>query len=147
MRSIILTIITISLVACSAKKGTTAESEQAEQVKKVALDMHYQLPKENGAFEINSASIEGDLLTLEVSYSGGCKEHSFTATFNGIYLKSMPPKASIFIAHETNGDACRKIVTETLVFDLTNMKYGDQKTGNTVMVGMNNYEGYLTYKY
>lgn len=139
------------MLSCKAKKATSSETDtsvaQTDEPKAVVLDMNYQQPKENGNFEILNASIDGDILTLEVSYSGGCEEHEFNAYFNGLFMKSMPPKASIFIHHIDHGDNCRSVVTETLKFQLDAVKSPSKSSDYTVMVGMNGYEGFLTYKY
>lgn len=68
--------------------------------------------------------IDNDILSVTVSYSGGCKKHDFilatvprfTTTTN------LSHQANLVLAHENNGDACKKIVKEHLYFDLLPLK-------------------------
>lgn len=155
MRFLIIIFIAISLVGCKSKKNTVAdknttgknETVVSESITKVILDPNFDNSRENASFDILEASISGDILTLTVSYGGGCQEHQFNAYFNGIYMKSLPPKATIYIEHINNGDNCRKIVEETLRFDLSAVKYPGHSSEYTVMLGMNNYKDFLEYKY
>lgn len=150
MKYLILTIITLSIVSCHSRKATKnkdAATEVATTPSEIIVDAEFQEPKENANFEISSASIENDILTLTVTYSGGCQEHEFKAYFNSIYLKSEPPKAGIFIHHINNDDLCKKLVTEELKFNLKTMRYPGKDRDYKIMIGMNNYKGYLEYEY
>jgi hypothetical protein len=72
-------------------------------------------------FDINEIYINADLLTLNISYSGGCKEHTFQLyATRGIY-KSNPPQADVFLSHNANGDFCEAYITENIKFDLSLM--------------------------
>lgn len=148
MKHLILTIITLFLLSCHAHKPNNSNGDDNGKVpKEVVLDMNFQQPKENADFKVLEASIEGDILKLKISYSGGCESHEFNAYFNGIFMKSMPPKAGIFIEHINKGDMCKKLETQELTFDLKNMRYPDKEGDYTIMIGLTNYEGYLEYKY
>lgn len=155
MKYIVLTIITLFLYSCTCKKHTTDNGDQNtdavatsnESFNNVIVDKEYVLPKENGDFKVLEATIEGDILTLKVSYGGGCETHEFNAYFNEMYMKSLPPKAAIFIEHKNNNDHCKKMITEDLKFDLTNVRYPGKDKDYTIMIGVTNYEGYLEYKY
>ena len=84
----------------------------------VIVDPEYTAPEKNDPFTVKSASIKGDVLSLKVSYSGGCNDHEFKAITNRTYMKSMPPKLGITIEHNANGDMCKALKTETLTFNL-----------------------------
>lgn len=148
MKYLILTIITLAIVGCKCKKPTSStDAAPKETVKALILDKEFIQPKENANFEILEASISDDILTLKVTYSGGCEAHEFNAYFNGVYMKSEPPKAGIFIEHISNGDLCKQLVTEELKFLITDVRYPDKDRDYKVMVGMNHYKGYLDYSY
>lgn len=97
------------------------------------------------AFEANNIRVSGDTLFLEAAYSGGCKNHVFTARHNGNYMKSMPPQLNINIDHQANGDACRELVRETLAFDLKSCRQG--KTGTVVLIINGDRPKKVTYAY
>ncbi len=70
-------------------------------------------------FKMSEATIEGDVLKIKVSYSGGVKKHEFNLYWNQIVAKSYPGKTTINLKHNANGDAAEALITETLEFDLT----------------------------
>ncbi|MBD3218924.1 MAG: hypothetical protein GF310_11665 [candidate division Zixibacteria bacterium] len=70
-------------------------------------------------FELAGASIDGDILTLTVRYSGGCKDHDFTLYMAPpAFLESYPVQANIYLEHQGYGDACRAYITEELQFNI-----------------------------
>ena len=75
-------------------------------------------------YTFNSAIIEGDTLTVSVSYGGGCETHEFTLFAEPEFIPG--PDGStmlgISIAHNANGDPCQRWVTESYDFDLTSIK-------------------------
>jgi hypothetical protein len=72
-----------------------------------------------GGLKVESAVILGRTLQLKVSYSGGCKEHTFAAAAAPQFLESFPAQLGVFIRHEPKDDMCLAINTETLTFDVT----------------------------
>jgi len=74
---------------------------------------------ESAAVDIQSAEIKGTSIQLVVSYSGGCAEHSFRLIGSPILTKSLPPQRSVKLIHNSNGDQCKKMITDTLTFDVT----------------------------
>lgn len=76
----------------------------------------------NDAYELNSATIADGILTVSVSYSGGCKKHEFTLVTGTAFLESDPVQLSVAIFHNANGDTCEAYPTEEYHFDLTPIK-------------------------
>lgn len=146
MKHLILTIITLFLLSCNVQKPNDGDKPE-EKPKEIVVDLQFVQPKENADFEISDATIEGDVLTITVTYSGGCETHEFNAYFNQMYMKSEPPKAGIFIEHKNNNDLCKQLVTERISFSLKNIRYPDKDSDYTVLVGMNKYKGWLEYTY
>ena len=67
--------------------------------------------------------IEGDTLTVSVSFSGGCKEHEFTLVTDGVFLESDPVQiGDCRLAHNANDDPCEAYPTEEHQFDLSIIK-------------------------
>ncbi len=75
-------------------------------------------------FDFNSATIEGDTLTVAVSYGGGCETHTFTLLAEPEFDTEFPggPAIGFSIAHNANGDMCQRWVEESYHFDLTPIK-------------------------
>lgn len=71
---------------------------------------------------IQEASIQGDKLSLKVSYSGGGEKHDFTLFASEGFLESSPVQAELFLFHDAHGDSCEALITEELLFDLSPLK-------------------------
>ena len=73
-------------------------------------------------YVLNAATITGDTLTLNVSYSGGCERHDFTLVVADEFLESEPVQLRVVLAHNANKDACEAYPTEDYHFDLGAIK-------------------------
>jgi len=79
------------------------------------------------AYTINAATLIGDTLTINVSYSGGCETHAFTLVAEQRFLESYPVQLRVSLAHNANDDTCEALITEDLHFNLTPIKEAYQK--------------------
>ena len=78
----------------------------------------------NNQVFINGIEVEANnIIFIKVTYSGGCKEHIFKL-FGFIDNNN---KIILTLQHNSNGDVCKKIIKETLSFDLTPIKNEFQK--------------------
>ena len=83
-------------------------------------------------YVVNSPpSITGDVLTLNVSYSGGCEAHEFTLITSGVFLESDPVQLQAVLAHNANGDSCEAWITETYHFNVSVLKTRYQQAYHT----------------
>ena len=73
-------------------------------------------------FALNSASVTGTVLTISVSYSGGCRNHEFDLTAAESFQESSPVQLPMVLTHEDNDDPCEAYPTEQRRFDLTPVK-------------------------
>jgi len=141
-------LISILMLNCkSRKQSADKEKKSNQEVSAIIVHESYSYPKDAAPFEITKATIKGDILTLDVSYSGGCKEHSFSLHGTKMYMKSMPPKLGIFLEHDSNDDTCRELKTEQLNFNISEIKYPGTEKDYTIIISINNYEGEIEYKY
>ena len=79
-------------------------------------------------YTLNIASINGDTLTINVSYGGGCEKHEMTLVVSESFLESFPVQLPVSLAHNANGDNCEAWLTEDHNFDLTPIKTLYQKS-------------------
>ena len=79
------------------------------------------------AYTINAATIKDDILSVDVSYSGGCETHAFTLVAEEQFLESFPVQLRVSLAHNANSDTCEALITEHHHFDLTSIKEVYQK--------------------
>ena len=145
----ILIFATALIVSCNCKKKTTdgGNSDKTASMNKVTVKPGYTSPESNDAFMVDNAFIEGDNLTMYVTYGGGCKTHEFKAFASDVYMKSMPPKLGITVEHNANNDLCKALVSDTLIFDLSSVKYPGKVKDYTIVLSVNNWKGDLIYKY
>jgi uncharacterized protein YkuJ len=81
---------------------------------------------------INSVTLSGDMLILNVSYGGGCEEHKFKLYVSKGLSKSNPPQAEMYLLHNANGDLCEAYLTENLAFNLLPLKENIKQNFNDV---------------
>ena len=70
-------------------------------------------------FSIQSHSLQGQLLTLDLQYTGGCEEHDFEVWWGGVTSASDPPIVPLELQHDAHGDACEALIEEQIVVDLS----------------------------
>ncbi len=71
------------------------------------------------SFALHGIAINGDKLALDISHSGGCKQHYYTLFMSpGAFLKSFPAQADLYLQHNGNGDFCEALLRPQLSFDL-----------------------------
>ena len=76
---------------------------------------------ESDPFKIEKVERKEDTLAIVVSYTGGCKDHSFDVIWNGQVVLSYPLVVNLILVHHANGDPCEARITETLKIDLKEM--------------------------
>ena len=79
------------------------------------------------AYTINAATVQDDILSVDVSYSGGCETHAFTLVAEERFLESLPVQLRVSLAHNANGDTCEALITEVYTFNLTPIKEAYRK--------------------
>lgn len=88
---------------------------------------------------IESASVAGDALTVQVSYGGGCREHHFALYAPAVFLESLPVQTPLTLAHDAQGDPCRALVGKELRFDLTPLRLAYERSygaGGTIVLNL-----------
>lgn len=85
----------------------------------------------------------GDVARFQVAYSGGCASHHFDLVAYGGWKESDPVQVTAGISHDSNGDTCEALLTDTLTFDLQPIKQAYQETygesepgGATLIIGL-----------
>ena len=119
------------------KNEITEEGIPAELKSEIpAIRIVRSMPTETDLFQVKGVAIKDNIISIDVQYSGGSKEHTFELFSNQMLMKSLPPKMNIFLQHQANGDLAKALKTETLLFDLTLL---NAPPGTTILL-MNNYD-------
>lgn len=102
------------------------------------------LSQKSDFYTINSASIEGNELLLEIEYSGGCARHDFQFVGSPALSKSLPPQRAVRLIHKNGGDQCESIVYQTIRVDISDLAVA-QTPGNQVILKLDQYSEDLPY--
>lgn len=73
-------------------------------------------------FILKETNLKDDNLSLVVTYSGGCKKHEFVLAAAPNFANSNLKKINLILSHDNKGDMCKKIVRDSLNFDLLPLK-------------------------
>jgi hypothetical protein len=74
---------------------------------------------EQDAFRLNSARLRQDVLTLNLSHSGGCKHHDYALYMSpSAFAESSPVQASLYLQHNGNDDMCEAYITTDVSFNI-----------------------------
>lgn len=73
-------------------------------------------------FVLKGTDLKDDNLSLIVTYSGGCKKHEFVLAATSHSTNSDLKKVNLTLSHDNKGDICKKIVRDSLNFDLLPLK-------------------------
>ena len=91
-------------------------------------------------FTINKMSVNEreDIISFEVSYSGGCEDHQFQLYSTEGILYSNPPGCLVYLSHNGNNDHCKVLITETLSFSMSPFHNG---TYDALILHIHGYSG------
>ena len=123
--------------ATPTSMSPTAPPDQPEPLAPVIFGSTADL--QSDPFALNTAAVTGNILTVSVSYSGGCRNHEFVLTAADSFLESSPVQLPMVLTHEDNDDPCEAYPTRQLRFDLTPIReryqaaYG-KESGNVVLL-------------
>jgi len=132
-------LLAIVLVSCKAPKCSMNQNTIETSIPLAEIG---DLNMESADITIQSAEIKGTSMQLVVSYSGGCAEHSFRLIGSPVLTKSLPPQRAVKLIHISNGDQCKKMITDTLLFDVTTLANNGSKVKTVIL----NLDGVVTLK-
>jgi hypothetical protein len=73
----------------------------------------------NDLYNWLTTDLDSSVLTIDISYEGGCADHGFELVWDGSLSKSQPPQANVILSHDSMADACTDLVNQKLLFDLS----------------------------
>jgi len=73
--------------------------------------------------QIINTFLSDSILTLNISYSGGCEVHSFELIGSKMTQKSLPPIRGVMLIHHANNDDCRELIKQELRFNVNKFKF------------------------
>lgn len=137
-RFLVISLIFIGLYSC---KSVSSDNASISEAKKIVFNKDFFYPRDLYRIQILNANIEKDNLILDVRYGGGCKDHEFNLIFNEVWMKSMPPKISLYLEHKNQNDSCQAIMNKTLKFNIKKLK----ENSNEMFINMVGYSKQIKY--
>jgi hypothetical protein len=152
MKFTVLLFFLVFIFSCKTQKNNQrcilSKKQLTDTTLKATLVNYssYLLKKENGSdpIKILDAKIIKNQLILSVSYSGGCEKHNFKITGDSSISKSLPPIRSVDLFHFANGDACKKLIIEELLIDLSELAY-KQEERSEIYLSLNGWNQKILY--
>ncbi len=100
---------------------------------------------------IGDAVIDGDTLSVEVTYGGGCEPHDFGLCWDGVFAESFPVQAWVSLSHDAHGDICDALLTEVRPIDLSGLKKayqeGYQTQNGTIKIHLDGWDKLIDYTF
>ena len=137
--SLTIVFLCVFLVSCKLKINSISSQEKSSEIKKVELIDGFAFSNKRTNYNIINAEVSENILSIIVSYGGGCKIHEWALKGPIDFLKSLPPKKVLFLEHNSNGDICREVITDTLLFDVSQIKYPRKEKDYTVIIKLNGF--------
>jgi len=129
---------------CTKKTEKTKSATISQQIiKKVIIDKNFDFNNYKNDFAIKNTTIADSTLSITFAYTG-CTDDELDIVFNGNYVKTFPPKASLNLIKKSSGKDCEKQVEKTLLFNISPIRYPSAKT---LVILFPNYEQKLMYNY
>ena len=71
------------------------------------------------AFQLQSLTITGEMLSVKLTHGGGCAQHDYALFMSpGAFLESFPVQANLYLRHDDHDDPCDALLNPTLTFNL-----------------------------
>ena len=132
------TILVVVLASCKRNKEVAEvpvkDFPSIENILPLQLPSEINFKGKSDNFEVLETRHDGGFLIVKVAYSGGCNEHFFEASWDELYMKSLPPQVNVRLTHVNNDDACRARIEKEVAIDLHKLFLN---TPSNVMVILN----------
>ena len=141
MKIVSILAVTALLFACN----TTKEVLDIDPIN-VKMAQVGDVTQDSAPTTITNVSLEGNILSLDIEYSGGCKDHSFEFVGSPMIMKSMPAKRSVKLVHNSNDDTCRELVSETIKFNIKSLAI-TETSGSEIILLLDGVKEPISYIY
>ena len=134
-----------------AVSSDDVSSEETKLWGRVVIDPDSTAALGADEYELDAAAITGDTLVVTVSYGGGCEDHLFALDASAAFAESDPVQLMVALAHNANGDACQRWVTQDYCFNLAPLKarYQEeyQQDAGTIVLQLEGAASELVYEF
>lgn len=145
MKVLFIGVVFFSLFTACGTQRESQKKYMEEEENTIQKAIIGEVTEESPNTTIKSASIDGNTMKLEVTYSGGCVDQHFDLVGQPVVMKSFPPKRNVELVR-SGGDNCRELVSKTLFFDLKELAQ-NKSDGAEIILLLNGYKNELKYVY
>jgi len=122
VKEIIMASVLMFSISCANSKR--ADKKAMKEILPVVLTNDFSSYARNSSdTQIINTFLSDSILTLNISYSGGCETHSFELIGSKMIQKSLPPVRGIMLIHHANNDDCRELIKQELRFNVSKFKF------------------------
>jgi len=122
VKEIIMASVLMFTISCANSKR--ADKKAMKEVLPVVLTNDFSSYARNSSdTQIINTFLADSILTLNISYSGGCEKHSFELIGSKMIQRSLPPVRGIMLIHHANNDDCRELIKQELRFNVNKFKF------------------------
>ncbi len=149
MKKVLFILVAVIMASCAntKQKPEISESKATQKVEALTAKARIgEFAKESDPITIDNVTMNGNIMMIDVTYGGGCKDHTFEIIGSPAVAKSFPGQRGIQLVHNANNDMCRALIRKTVaidVSDLTDVKID----GNQIYYNLEGYEGRILHTY
>jgi len=126
VKEIIMASVLMFSISCANSKR--ADKKAMKEILPVVLTNDFSSYARNSSdTQIINTFLSDSILTLNISYSGGCETHSFELIGSKMIQKSLPPVRGIMLIHHANNDDCRELIKQELRFNVSKFKFEEDR--------------------
>lgn len=132
-------LIAIAIVSCKSKSTVIKTQDKA----KIEIIKSFGEPVIDTTlkFIIDSASLQNNILFVQVMYTGEESDILFKLVWNGMWLKTYPPKAIVYLEPVVGVIKGKKPVIHKLYFDMSPML--PMESHDKVIIQLRDYPGII----
>jgi hypothetical protein len=144
-------IVIIGLLVVLITVGFILSGYITSTKKSIILDVNLFQNASRDPYTFGNLKLEGDTLTINVQYVGGCEEHEFELIGTNKFMESEPVQVNILLSHNANNDPCEALITEESTFNLTPLKEAWQQAyrrdSGTIIIWLEGLVGSISYEF
>ncbi len=144
MKYLLILSLVLFTLGCKTAKQSANQTPEISRLKITAALGEINAPSD--PIEITAVRIEGNTMFIDMNYTGGCEEHTFSVVGSEMISKSLPPIRSVQLIHSAKGDQCKKLVEETLIVDISKLAY-KQENGSMIFLLVNDLKNRIEYTF
>jgi hypothetical protein len=138
-----------SLVGCASQSGSDdgyqGGGKADGSTRKVLVTIGDCSSERTDGYKLTNVIMDSaiDSLDVDVSYTGGCAEHTYKVCWDGMFLESTVVQAQLKLFHDANDDECEAPMSESISIDLAPIAAAYKEMYQThtgdILLGLDNF--------